>query len=94
MIDSNDIKVRETESILMYTTSWCADCTRVKKFFANHALTFDEIDIEQSPEAAARVEEINGGNRSVPTIIVEFSDDTQETLVEPTWEELQDVFLE
>lgn len=83
----------DIESVLMYSTSWCADCARARKFFSDNHINFDEIDIEEYPEAAERVEEINGGNRSVPTIIVEFEHDTQRTLIEPTWEELQDFFL-
>ena len=32
-------------------------------------VTFEEIDIELDPEAAALVESVNGGNQTVPTVV-------------------------
>jgi mycoredoxin len=77
----------------MYSTTWCGDCARAKKFFDEHNLVYEEMDIEANPDAAVMVESINNGNRSVPTIIVKFEGGTEETLVEPTWTELESVFL-
>jgi len=73
----------------MYTTSWCGDCIRIKNWLAEEdykpETDFTEINIEQDPQAASKVEQINNGNRSVPTLV--FSDDT--TLTEPTIQELK-----
>lgn len=63
----------------MYGTRWCPDCIRAKQVFARKNITFDWIDIEKDEEAAAYVEKINGGYKSVPTIL--FPDGS--TLVEP-----------
>ena len=35
-------------------------------------IAFNEIDLEQDPEAAAVVERVNNGNQTVPTLV--FSD--------------------
>lgn len=37
-------------------------------------ITFEEIDIEADPAAAAYVESVNGGNQTVPTLL--FDDGT------------------
>lgn len=52
----------------MYTTTWCSDCTITKKMLAKLEIPFEEINIEQHPNAAEHVMRINGGKRSVPTL--------------------------
>ena len=68
------------QSIRMYSTTWCGDCRRSKRFFQEHQIDFEEIDIEKNPEAAAIVISLNHGMRSVPTIV--FPDGS--VLVEPS----------
>jgi glutaredoxin len=36
----------------MYATAWCPDCRRAREFLRAHQLPFEEIDIEEHPEAA------------------------------------------
>ncbi len=72
-------KQNDVQTIRMYTTSWCGDCRRSKRFFEEHHIPFEEIDIEKHPEAADIVISLNHGMRSVPTII--FPDGS--VLVEP-----------
>ncbi len=59
--------------IKMYTTSWCGDCRVTKRVLEQRGLEFEEINIEQNPEAAEYVMSVNGGRRSVPTL--EFNGD-------------------
>ena len=61
----------------LYSTSWCGPCKRLKGQQAELEITFTEVDIEQSPEAAALVESLNNGNQMVPTLV--FSDGTSLT---------------
>ena len=70
--------------ILVYSTTWCGDCRRARRVIAEAGLTYQEIDIERSAEAARLVERLmeclNDGLRSVPTILLPDG----RTLVEPT----------
>lgn len=54
----------------MYTTSWCSDCRRAKLFLSERGVPFEEVDIDQSPEAAALVLQVNHGRRKIPTFEV------------------------
>lgn len=73
-------KQNAVQSIRMYSTTWCGDCRRSKRFLQEHQIDFEEIDIEKNPEAAAIVISLNHGKRSVPTIV--FPDGS--VLVEPS----------
>lgn len=70
--------------ILIYSTFWCPDCKRVKKFFGEQRIPYVNIDIEQNAEAMAYVEKVNNGMRIIPTIV--FPDGS--ILVEPSNAEL------
>jgi mycoredoxin len=54
--------------VTMYSTTWCGYCRRLKLQMDQAGITYDEIDIERDPEAAAYVEGVNGGNQTVPTV--------------------------
>ena len=56
--------------IKMYTTTWCPDCRNAKRFLDVRGLAYEEINIENSPEAAELVMSVNGGKRKVPTFVV------------------------
>lgn len=53
----------------MYTTTWCGDCTVTKMFLQRFDIPFEEINIESNPDAAEYVMSVNGGKRSVPTLV-------------------------
>jgi mycoredoxin len=53
----------------MYTTSWCGFCRRLKMQLDREGIGYDEVDIERTPDAANIVMKINGGNRTVPTVV-------------------------
>ena len=61
----------------MYTTPWCGYCFRLKGQLDREGITYDVVDIEQHPEAAAIVESANNGNQTVPTLV--FTDGTAHT---------------
>jgi len=63
--------------MIMYSTPWCGYCQRLKAQFGREGIAFEEVDIEQDPAAAAMVEQVNGGNQTVPTIV--FADGTAMT---------------
>jgi len=72
------------DTITVIGASWCPDCRRAKEFLGEHRVAYDWIDLEQHPEAIELVERINGGSRSIPTIV--FPDGSH--LVEPGNDEL------
>lgn len=53
----------------IYMTSWCPFCASLRSGLARLGVDYTEVDIEQTPEAASIVEGINGGNRTVPTVV-------------------------
>ncbi len=66
--------------ILVYSTVWCSDCKRAKKFFGEQRIPYVNIDIEHDVEAMAFVEQVNHGKRIIPTIVFPDGD----ILVEPS----------
>jgi thioredoxin reductase (NADPH) len=73
-----------SDQIVVYSTVWCPDCKRAKRFFGEQRVPYVNIDIEQDPEAMAFVEKTNNGLRIIPTIV--FPDGA--ILVEPSNAEL------
>ncbi len=63
--------------IKMYTTSWCPDCHAAKRALQQKGLDYQEINIEEDEQAAEYVMSLNGGRRSVPTLV---SGDTAHSL--------------
>jgi len=63
--------------VVMYTTTWCGYCKRLKRMMQDDGIVFDEVDIEQVPGTAEIVEKVNNGNQTVPTLV--FSDGTAMT---------------
>ena len=57
--------------ITVYGSNWCGDCRRAKRFLQDRGVAFQEVNIEDSPEAAALVIKVNAGRRKVPTIEIE-----------------------
>jgi mycoredoxin len=54
----------------IFTTRWCGFCVRLKSQLSRAGVDFHEIDIESQPAGAALVAEINGGNLTVPTVVL------------------------
>jgi len=61
--------LKNSKQILIYSTIWCPDCKRAKKFFGEQRLPYISIDIEQDAEAMAFVEKVNHGKRIIPIIV-------------------------
>lgn len=71
--------------LTVYGTIWCGDCRRTRHFLENSKIAYIWVDIDKDTAARLHVQELNHGNRSVPTLV--FSDGT--ILVEPSNEELR-----
>ena len=68
----------------MYTTTHCGDCQMAKAVLDRAGVDYEQIDVDRDPASADIVTTINGGYRTVPTII--FPDGR--VLVEPSRVEL------
>jgi mycoredoxin len=54
----------------MYSTVWCGYCRRLKAQLNREGIQFQEVDIEQDAASASFVAEVNGGNQTVPTVLL------------------------
>jgi mycoredoxin len=66
-----------TATFTMYSTPWCGYCHRLRSQLDREGIEYDVVDIEQHPEAADIVEQVNNGNQTVPTLV--YSDGTAQT---------------
>lgn len=57
-------------NLTMYTTVWCGYCRRLKAQLDRAGISFREVDIEHDAAAAAFVTGVNGGNQTVPTVLL------------------------
>ncbi len=56
------------KKLTMYTTAWCPDCRNAKRFLDSHNIRYEEINIDEDPNAEALVIRESGGRRVIPTI--------------------------
>ena len=58
------------KDLTMYSTVWCGYCRRLKAQLERAGIAFREVDIEHDATAASFVAGVNGGNRTVPTVLL------------------------
>lgn len=78
--------MKQKKMITIYTTTWCPDCKRSKKWMEDHKISYQEINIQEDEAAMEYVIKVNNGMQSIPTIV--FPDGS--ILVEPTNRELEE----
>jgi mycoredoxin len=67
--DSTSDSMTNPATITMYSTTWCGDCRRARRVFADFGVSYLEVNIEDNENAAELVQTLNNGLRSVPTIV-------------------------
>lgn len=65
----NSGMAQSTGELTVYTTSWCPFCARLVADLDRAGIEFTDVDVEADRAAAALVERLNGGNRTVPTVV-------------------------
>jgi thioredoxin reductase (NADPH) len=70
--------------VTVYGAPWCPDCRRAKKFLGEHRVSYEWADIDRMPDVIPLVEGLQGGGRTIPTVV--FADGSH--LVDPTNEQL------
>jgi mycoredoxin len=53
----------------IYSTAWCGYCHRLMSQLDRASVSYRVVDIEHDPDAAELVMNVNGGNRTVPTVL-------------------------
>ncbi|WP_434596180.1 glutaredoxin domain-containing protein [Streptomyces sp. A5-4] len=71
-------------TVTMYSTTWCGYCRRLKSQMDREGIAYNEINIEHDPESAAFVEKANGGNQTVPTVLVVPTSGEQSVMSNPS----------
>ncbi len=61
-------------ALTVYTTSWCGYCHRLTSQLDRAGVNYTTIDIERDEAAAEMVASVNGGNRTVPTVVLPDGD--------------------
>ena len=56
-------------TITMFSTTWCGYCRRLKTLLDREGIGYTEINIETDEPSATFVEQANGGNQTVPTVL-------------------------
>ena len=69
MIDSD-------RTLTVYGAPWCPHCKRVKRFLAAHSVSYENIDIDERPEAIETLQQLQDGGRIIPTVV--YADGTHE----------------
>lgn len=59
-----------SDTVTMYSTTWCGYCRRLKSQMDREGIAYREINIEMDAESASFVERANGGNQTVPTVLI------------------------
>jgi thioredoxin reductase (NADPH) len=59
----------DSPTLTVFGAPWCPHCKRVKKFFAAHRIPYENVDIDQHPEALERLKELQGGGQVIPTVV-------------------------
>lgn len=57
--------------IKVYISNWCPDCRSARRFLNERNVAFDEVDVDESPDAEELVLQVNNGRRKVPTFEVD-----------------------
>src|SRR3990172_2946094 len=55
---TSNLQLQTSNTIVVYSTVWCPDCKRAKRFFGEQRVPYVNIDIEQDAEAMALVEKL------------------------------------
>jgi mycoredoxin len=55
--------------LTVYTAPWCRDCHVAKRWLAENNIAFDEINVEETPDAAEEVIQ-RTGKRAIPQFVI------------------------
>ena len=59
-----------THDLVVYTTTWCPDCRRIKDVFGRNSVPYKELDIDADAEAAKRLQQ-RTGRTAIPYVEID-----------------------
>jgi glutaredoxin len=68
------------KNITIFTTNTCAYCVMVKKYLSAKGHTYEEVNLDQSPDRQQEAYKISGA-LTTPVTVVTKEDDSQEVIV-------------
>lgn len=68
------------KNITIFTTNTCAYCVMVKKWLGAKGFSYEEVNLDTSPERQKEAYEMSG-QLAVPVTIVTKADDSKEVIV-------------
>ena len=68
------------KNITIFTTNTCAYCVMVKKYLQAKGLSYEEVNLDTSPERQAEALQISGA-LTVPVTVVTKEDDSREVVI-------------
>jgi len=63
------VQTPEAGTVTMFSTTWCGYCAHLKTQLTREGIGYTEVNIEDDPESAEFVMEVNNGNQTVPTVL-------------------------
>ncbi len=73
-----DLRKLPQGGVVMYCTSWCADCKMARKWLKEKTIAYTEVNITETPGAGEQVRRWTGGDVTTPTfningeVIIDF----------------------
>ena len=55
--------------ITVISAGWCPHCKRVKKFLTANRVPYENVDIDEQPEAVDRLKALQDGGQIIPTVV-------------------------
>jgi len=63
-----DFSTLNYEPVVLYSTSWCGYCAKMRRFFERNKINYVEYDIEKSATAKREYDDLGGGG--IPLVLV------------------------
>jgi glutaredoxin len=73
------------KKMIVFTTSWCGDCRRLKAQLKDHQIPYEERDIEQNGHDYQTMLAFTKGKRVIPTVDIEGK-----ILINPSFSQVAD----
>lgn len=67
--------------IIIYSTTTCPYCKKLKEYFEAKSIAFTEKLIDQDKVASEEMEKESGGFKGVPFVVIIKDDNTKETII-------------